>query len=228
MAQQGKAQAASKTQLIVIGALFAVLLGVVYFLFLKGGGEEPASATAPAPAPVKEEATSEPQEKSEVKAPKKKSKGPVETSEVFGGKDPFKPVIDVNPSGGGGGAAATTETTDDGTTQTGTGTTDSTTTPPTSPTVPTAPTTPPDDDDDDVVKTGYRVKLVNVFTENGTRKATVLTTKRATRTTKQHELVEGKRFRGVFKLTSLDSRCARFLQGNELFGLCEGQGTIRK
>jgi hypothetical protein len=227
MAKEGKAQAASKTQLIVIGALFAVLLGVVYFLFLKGGGEEPTNAAAPAPAPVEEEAPTEDKEKDEAKAPKKKSKGPVETSEVFGGKDPFEPVIDVNPSGaGGGGAGATDEVTGDGTTEVGTGTTDDGTTTPTSPTTP---TTPPDDNEEPVVKTGYTVKLVNVFNDNGTLKATVVTKKRdASNSAKVHEVAEGKRFRGVFKLTSLNNRCGTFLKGNTWFALCEGQHEILK
>jgi hypothetical protein len=237
MAKGSTGQAASQKQLILVGVMFAVLLGVVYFMFLKGGGEEPASSATPAPGGETQPAEEEPSDdskKDETQTPKKKSKGPVETTEVFGGKDPFEPVIDLTPADSGGGGA-----TDDGTTDgTVTSTDDGSTTTPTTPTAPTVPTTPvlpvtpppdDDDDDDDVVKTGYVVRLVDVFSDNGTRTAHVQTVKRASWDKQQHpKLTAGDRFRKHFKITSIDNRCATFMFDQEWFSLCEGQRVIRK
>jgi cytoskeletal protein RodZ len=234
MAKGSTGQAASQKQLILVGVMFAVLLGVVYFMFLKGDGEEPATSATPAPAGETEPAEDEPtdkNEKDEAQPPKKKaSKGPVETTEVFGGKDPFEPVIDLTPVAAA--AAGRGDATTDGTTTT---TDDGSTTTPTAPTVPTTPVqpvTPPpddDDDDDDVVKTGYVVRLVDVFSDNGTRTAHVQTVKRASWDKQQHpKLTAGDRFRKHFKITSIDNRCATFMFDQEWFSLCEGQRVIRK
>jgi hypothetical protein len=230
MAKESAGQSVSRNQLVIIGALFVVLLGVVYFLFLKGDGEETAPAAAPAPAPVTAPEENE-NEGAKKKAPKKKnSKGPLETSEVFGGKDPFEPVVDLtaDTSGGETTDTSTTDAATDGTSTTDTSTATTTPTAPTTPTTPTTPVTPPDDDDEDVVKTGYSVRLLGIFNDNGTRKALVETVKRETREKKTHKLVAGERFRQYFKLTSLYPHCASFLDGNEWFGLCEGQRIIRK
>ncbi|MGH2751201.1 MAG: hypothetical protein ACRDK3_10075, partial [Actinomycetota bacterium] len=64
--------------------------------------------------------------------------------------------------------------------------------------------------------------------EDGERTALVETTKRETGKRKLHELVAGDRFRVVFKLTSMDKRCASFLYGDEWFALCERQRIVRK
>jgi hypothetical protein len=212
----------------MVGVALAALLGVVYFMFLRGG-EEPASSATPAPSGETEPAEEEPSDKrkkDETQTPKKKSKGPVETSEVFGGKDPFEPVIDLTPvvaAAGDGDATTdgTTTTTDDGSTTTPTA--------PTAPTTPVPPVTPPPDDDDDVVKTGYVVRLVDIFSDNGTPTAHVQTVKRATWDKQQHpKLTAGDRFRKHFKITSIDNRCATFMFDQEWFSLCEGQRVVRK
>jgi len=229
MAKESTGQAASKNQLIMVGVALAALLGVVYFMFLRGG-EEPATSATPAPAGETEPAEKDPTDKNgedETKAPKKKSKGPVETSEVFGGKDPFEPVIDLTPvvaaADSGDATTDTTTTTDDGST---------TPTAPTTPTTPVPPVTPPpdddDDDDDDVVKTGYVVKLERVSSAGGTETAHVKTVKRATWDKKNHELQAGDRFREHFKITSINDQCATFLFEKEWFSLCEGQRVVRK
>jgi hypothetical protein len=229
MAKESRGQAASQKQLILVGVMFAVLLGVVYFMFLKGGGEEPVDSTAPAPAVETEPAEEEPTDKSdedEAEASKKKSKGPVETSEVFAGKDPFEPVIDLTPVVA---AADKGDATTDGTTP---ATDDGSTTAPTTPTTPVAPVTPPDDDDDDddddVAKTGYLVKLEKISSAGGTRTAHVQTVKRASWDKQRHKLEDGDRFRKHFKVTSIDNRCATFMFDKEWFSLCEGQRVVRK
>lgn len=225
-----KESAASRNQLIVIGALVVVLLGVVYFLFLKGDGEEPTADAAPAPTPVTAPETTEDEDAEKAPAPKKKTtKGPLETSEVFGGKDPFEPVVDLTPDTGGGETTdtASTDTATDGTSTTDTSTTDTSTGTTTTTTTPTTPP-PDDDDDDDVVKTGYSVKLLEIYTDDGTRKALVKTVKRETSEKKLHRLRAGDRFRQYFKLTSMDNQCADFLFADEPFALCEGQRTVLK
>jgi len=228
MAKESTGQAASKKQIIMVGVALAALLGVVYFMFLRGG-EEPASSATPAPAGETEPAEEEPTDKNdkdETKTPKKKSKGPVETSEVFGGKDPFEAVLDLASDGAGGGGGTVEGVTDDGTvTTTDDGTVPTT---PTTPTTPTPPVTPPDDDDDDEVKTGYVVKLERVSSAGGTETAHVKTVKRATWDKKNHELQAGDKFREHFKITSIDDQCATFMFEKEWFSLCEGQRVVRK
>jgi len=227
MAKESTGQAASKKQIIMVAVALATLLGVVYFMFLRGG-EEPASSAAPAPdaeATPAEEEPSDKNKKDEDKAdaPKKKGKGPVETSEVFGGKDPFDPVIDLTPV-----VAAPESETPDATTDTtastddGTGTTPAAPTAPTTPTVPAPPTTPPPDDDDDD-RTGWSVKLVLIYDEDGTKTALVKTVNLATNNKQQHEVEDGERFRKHFKVTSMQNRCATFMYKHEWFALCEGQ-----
>jgi hypothetical protein len=226
MAKESAGQSVSRNQLVIIGALFVVLLGVVYFLFLKGDGEETAPAAAPAPAPVTAPEENENEDAKKTTAPKKKnSKGPLETSEVFGGKDPFEPVVDLTADTSGGEAAdtSTTDAATDGTSTTDTSTGTTTPTAPTTPTTPTTPVPPPDDDDEDVVKTGYSVRLLEIYTDNGTRKALVETVKRESGARKLHKLEAGDRFRRHFKLTSMNNRCASFLFGKDWFSLCEGQ-----
>jgi CCR4-NOT transcriptional regulation complex NOT5 subunit len=227
MAKESTGQAASKKQLIIVAVALATLLGVVYFMFLRGG-EEPASSATPAPSGETNPAEEEPSDENkndETEAPKKNSKGPVETSEVFGGKDPFEPVIDLTPVVAAAGDAdattdATTPTTDDGTTTT-----------PTTPTTPVPPVTPPpdnDDNDDDDERIGWSVKLLKVYTaEGGVKTALVETVKRETDSDKSHTLVDGERFRKHFKLVSLQGRCASFLFNHEWFALCDGQRTVR-
>ena len=223
MAKESKGQAASKKQIIIAGVALVALLGVVYFMFLRGG-EEPTSSAAPAPAAeaTPAEEPKDKDKKDEAKAPKKKSKGPVETSKVFGGKDPFEAVLDLTPENAGGGGGTVEGVTDDGTVTT---TDDGTV--PTAPTVPVPPVIPPPDDDDDEVKTGYRVELVDIATKGGTRTAMVETVNRATGEKVLHKVNSGERFRKHFKLTSMDNRCANFMFGEDWFALCEGQ-HVRK
>ena len=228
MAKESTGQAASKKQIIMVAVALATLLGVVYFMFLRGG-EEPASSAAPAPdaeaTPAEEEPSDQDKkDEDDADAPKKKGKGPVETSEVFGGKDPFDPVIDLTPV-----VAAPESETQDATTDSTASTDDGTgTTPtaPTTPTVPVPPTTPPPDDDDED-RTGWSVKLVLIYDEDGTKTALVKTVNLATNNKQQHEVQDGERFRKYFKVTSIENRCATFLFKHEWFALCEGQRAER-
>ncbi len=221
-------QSASRTQLIIIGALFVVLLGIVYFMFLRGGDEAPATETAPPPAPVTEPEVAENED--EPMVPEKKGKGPIETSEVLGGKDPFEAVLDLTPDAGGGEAAAT-----DATTSTDTGTTtptDGTTTPTdgTTTTPPPVVTPPPTDDGgDDEPKTGWTVRLLTVYKDDGVDKAIVGVVNHQTGDHTTYKLVKGKRFARNFKLVSInDDDTASFLFGDEPFSLAENQKVTKK
>jgi hypothetical protein len=69
----------------LIAAIAVVLLAIVYFLFLRGGGE-PVPSPAPAPAPAAE---------SPSPIETDRDKKPVETFEVFAPKDPFEPAVTV-------------------------------------------------------------------------------------------------------------------------------------
>ena len=93
--------------LALVGGIALVLIAAVYFLFLKGGGEEePVAAPLPqtAPAPTTEPTT----------APEP-GNGPVENFEVFAPRDPFEPLV----STGGAGTGTGTGTVEGGTGQTG-------------------------------------------------------------------------------------------------------------
>jgi hypothetical protein len=226
MANQSAGQSASRKQLIIIGALFVVLLGIVYFMFLRGGGEDASTEAAPPPAPVTAPEVAENEDEPVV--PEKKGKGPIETSEVLGGKDPFEAVLDLTPDTGGGEAAAT-----DTATSTDTGTTTPTdgTTTPTDGTTTTPPPTPPPTDDggDDEPKTGWTVRLLTIYKDDGVEKAIVGLTNHQTRTHTTYKLVEGKRFARNFKLMSINNDdTASFLYGDEPFSLAENQKVTKK
>ena len=88
-------------QVALLSLAFVVLLAVIWFLFLKGGGDGPEAPPAAAPL-----AATQSQERSEdaaeVQVP---TRGPVETFEVFAPKDPFKPLTpEAGAEGDGAGA----------------------------------------------------------------------------------------------------------------------------
>ncbi len=228
MANHSAGQSASRTQLIIIGALFVVLLGIVYFMFLRGGDEAEPTQAAPPPAPVTAPEVTENED--EPVMPEKKGKGLIETSEVLGSKDPFEAVLDLTPDTGGGEAAATetATSTDTGTTTPTDGTTaptDGTTTTP--PPVVTPP--PTDDGGDDEPKTGWTVRLLSIYKDDGVEKVIVGVVNRQTDTHKTYKLVEGKRFARNFKLVSINNDdTASFLFGDEPFSLAENQKVTKK
>lgn len=220
-------QSAPRNKLIIIGALFVLLLGVVYFTFLRGGDEAPATETAPPPAPVTAPEVTENED--EPVMPEKKGKGLIETSEVLGGKDPFEAVLDLTPDAGVGEAAAT-----DATTSTDAGTTtptDGTTTPTggTTTTPPPVVTPPTDDGGDDEPKTGWTVRLLSIYKDDGVEKAIVGLINRQTGDHTTYKLIEGKRFARNFKLVSINNDdTASFLYGDEPFSLAENQKVTKK
>lgn len=198
-------------QIAIVVGLLIVLLGAVYFLFLRGGDEEvvPPPAAAPAvPAPTPEP-TETPQPDD--------GEPPVETFEVFAPRDPFEPLIAAGgvagDTGGGGGdtgagdgtGAGTDGGTTDGTDGTDGGTTD--------------PGTGDGANGSNV--DGHRVKVIDVFRENGRDRAQVQVDGTV------YTVDEGENFAENFRLVSASGRCATMLFGDDEFTLCEGEEILK-
>jgi hypothetical protein len=202
--------------IVLVVVLALVLLGALYFLFLGGGDDEteaPPPTTAPAP-------TASPT----VDIPEIDSGrgGNVRSFELFAARDPFKPLIEE-----GAGAGGTTET---GTTGAGTdagtdgatdgaadGATDGTTGGDAGGTGGTAGGQTGGSREVE----GRRVKLVDVFTEDGEKRAQV----RVDGTV--YTVSPGERFAENFQFVSASGQCATFLFGDDQFTLCEGQEILK-
>lgn len=161
---------------------------------------------------------------------------PAETFESFSNKNPFTPLIDVDPASGGGPSTP--------------GQSSPTTTVPSSgaftfPEGP-SPTFPPDDgdfDEGDVdegtaqpttttapgpppppARQPDRVSLLEVFTDQAGR---VVASVRVNDVT--HQVGEGDEFATSYRVLDLNvqTRCGEFLFGDDRFGLCEGDETLK-
>jgi len=155
---------------------------------------------------------------------------PAETFESFTDKNPFAPLVDVVPASTGDVGtsvdATTTTTTPDGGSfefpsegptptfppDDGTGTGGQTT-----PTTQAGPPPPPARQPD-------RVSLLEVFSDQSGR---VVASVRVNDTT--HQVGEGDEFATSYRVLDLDigSRCAQLLFGDDRFGLCEGEETLK-
>ncbi len=196
--------------LIVGGVL---LLLVLVWFFLLRSDEAEVDTSAPAPAPVEEEA-----EEPKVTSPGKK--GPVETFEVFAPKDPFDPLISASAASGGttdttgtagdtaGAAGDGTATGGDATGTAGDGTGTTTTT-----------TTGGGDGGSDVG--GHRVRVIDVYQEDGSGRAQVQVDGTV------YTVDEGERFAQNFQLMSTSGQCATMLFGDDEFTLCEGEEILK-
>lgn len=228
-----KLSAMPRKQLIMMGVLAALVLGAVLYFFVLSGGNEVVPASAPAPAPA---TTPEPDVEADVDkdADKMDKKKPLQTNTLLGARDVFEALIDESEGGGGEGTDVAGEVVDDGSSTTTEPPTTSTD-PGTTPVVP--PVTPPDDPADDpddpddpaVVKTGWTVRLLTIYSDDGVKKAIVETKNRKTGKTTTHKLVEGQRFANNFKLVSINNDdTASFLYGDETFSLAENQKVTKK
>jgi hypothetical protein len=186
------------------GAL-ALLLALGAKMFLFSGGDTPKVAAAPVPKP-KPAASAPVVPKPAVVIPAPETV-PSTFSDVVG-RDPFTALY-VAPA-----AASGTST---GTPATGTtaapGTADPTTTASSTGTSPTGPAA--------TTSAGKRVSLVHAFTKDGKQyaqtkvDATVFTP------------AVDDTFATTFKLVSVKSTCASYLNGDESFSLCEGQEVLK-
>ena len=189
-------------QLLIIGGVALVLiLALVYFFFLRGGGEEEVAAPPTAEGlPAPEETTPPEEEEADADGD---DEGDVETFEVFAPRDPFDPLVD--PEGGAAGGAV-----DDGAAGDGDGTA-----------VDDGPdTAPPTTDDGDRIG-DHRVRVVDVYVQNGRNRAQIQVDGTV------YTVDEGEQFADNFELVSASGRCATILFGDDEFTLCEGEEILK-
>lgn len=122
----------------------------------------------------------------------KPGSAPVETFEVFAPKDPFRPLLAEGGGEGGGGGK------DDGDGNNGSG-----------------------GGSASQSIDGHTVKLVDVFEEDGRRRAQVQVDSTV------YTVDEDETFADNFKLLSISGRCASMLFGDDQFTLCEGEEILK-
>jgi hypothetical protein len=207
----------NSTQIALAALGVLLLLVVLWFLFLRGGGEDPALETVPAPPPVENVDPVEPVDPGDGNG-RGDGNGPVETFEVFAPKDPFKPLVTADAGdtptdgidadgdgqidsdeGGGDGTGTGTDGDGDGGTGTGTGTGSG--------------------GGENVG--GHRVSLVDVFRAEGGQRAQVQVDGTV------YTVDEGDRFADNFQLLSINGECATMLYGDDQFTLCEGEEILK-
>jgi len=202
-------------QIALLALVVVVLLGAVWFFFLKGDAEPEVVAETPpvaeaAPPSVDEGVVEDPE--GEARAP---GKGPKETTEVFAPKDPFEPLI--SPAG-----AATTDTS--GSTDAAGDTDDSGD--------PTVDESPIEDDGtggsgggggggNTQGVGGREVVLKDVSTNPGDKSASVNVDGVT------YDVLPGDRFAENFKLVTVYGKCATMLFGDDQFTLCEGERVLK-
>lgn len=196
----------AQVALLLLGLV--VLLGILWFLFLRGGPEEVVATppvTTPTTAPAPEETTD---------PDGGRKKEPLETFEVFAPKDPFRPLIAAVGSGT---AAAPT-----GTTTTTGGTTGTTGDPGT------APSGGSDISGDNRGSGGgsqnvggRRVRVIDTFRAGGEARARVQVDGTV------YTVGEGDRFADNFEVMSISGSCVSMLYGDDQFSLCEGEEILK-
>lgn len=205
--------------LALSGIIALVFVGLIYFLFFRGGGaEEPAPARTGA-APEAGAAVPELDLKGSPKGDGKAGPGPKETTKVFASKDPFEPLVSLGTADTTGDAATTGDaTTDDSAASPGTDVTEE----------PLPGETGGIDDGGAATGAsggggpgGLRVELVDVRSSPGGRSATVEVD--GTR----YEVAPKEIFATNFKVVSLYGKCAGLLFGDEQFTLCEGDEILK-
>lgn len=195
-------QSVTPQQLAIVGGVVLVLLGLVYFFFLRGGGEEeipvpPVAEGVPAP-----EETVPPEAEDE---DDDDDGGQVETFEVFAPRDPFEPLLSA--AGGAGTDDGTGDGTGDGTTDDGD--------------APVPDDGEPSDEPDGETIGRHRVKVIDVYTENGDDRAQIQVDGTV------YTVDEGENFADNFSLVSASGRCATILFGDDEFTLCEGEEILK-
>ena len=181
---------------VVLGLV--VLLGLLWFLFLRGEPAETVAVVPPVSTPAPEpEATEEPVAKP--------GKGPLETFEVFAPKDPFKPLISAAAGTAAVAAAPTTGTASgDGPGAAPSGGSDIS-----------------GGDGGGASVGGRRVRLVDTFRAGGEDRARVQVDGTV------YTVSEGDRFAENFQLVSISGSCASLLYGDDQFSLCEGEEILK-
>ena len=192
-----------RRQLAIVGALFLVLLALVWFFLLRGGGEP---AEAPAPVPAAEDPV-EPQTPAASRDPAKGGGGAVETFEVFASRDPFEPLVSAQ-------AAASTAAGDSGGGDTATFIGGGSGSDPSDGSVGSA-------SDGSGSVGGHRVRVIDVY------QARQGTTAQVEVDGTVYRAQEGETFAGSFRLVEASGRCATLLFGDDQFTLCEGEEILK-
>jgi hypothetical protein len=204
----GAKRSISPPQIALVVGLLLVLLGMVYFFFLRAPAEETAAPPATGAAPAAPAATPEPTE-----AEPDDDEPPVENFELFAPRDPFEPLVSAGGATGGGGGD-TGDTTDDGTTDGGTDGTDDG-------------TDGTDGTDGDGGTSGgedvggHRVRVIDVYREGGRDRAQIQVDGTV------YTVDEGEDFADNFRLVNASGRCATMLFGDDEFTLCEGEEILK-
>lgn len=194
----------AQVALVLLGLI--VLLGVLWFLFLRGGPEE-VVATPPVTTPTTEPA---PEETTDPERGRKK--GPLQTFEVFAPKDPFKPLIAANTGTAGAPAAGGTTGGTAGGNGSGNGS---------------APSGGSDisggsgSGGGSQNVGGRRVRLIDTFRAEGEARARVQVDGTV------YTVGEGDRFADNFEVVSISGSCASLLFGDDQFSLCEGEEILK-
>lgn len=213
---------ASRRQIAMIVGVAVLLLVLFWFLFLRGGGEDaPTDQTLPAPPAPTVTDIPGPEGDGEGGKGDKPGDGPVETTEVFASRDPFKPLLTTGGSG---------ETTDDtgeitDTTDTGDASTDTDDTG----TIedPGGTTDDPDPDGDgngsdgDQNVEGHTVQLIGINGSGDDATAQIQVDDTI------YTVQEGETFADNFELLSTSGECATVLFGDDQFTVCEGEEILK-
>jgi hypothetical protein len=198
----------NRLRIILLAVLAGVIvLGLVYFLFLRGAPVEEPGALPPPEVPVEE--TVEPIEEEE-----DADDEPLETFDVFAAKDPFEPAIDedgeeIDSDDDDDDDDESDDDDDDGDSVDG--------------------DTFEGDPDDGGGGTasgggrrsvgGHRVRVVDVYPRGGRAQIQVDST--------VWEVREGEEFADNFELLSASGECATMLFGDDEFTLCEGEEILK-
>lgn len=212
-----KKQASSRQIAMIVGA--AVLLLIVFwFVFLKGGGEDDATLSTPPEPTLTEVPGNGDGNGGNGKGDKPGDNGPVETTEVFASRDPFKPLLSVGDTAGGTGETPTDPTTG---TPTDTPTDGTTIIDPTAPptTDPGTGGTPPDTGGENVE--GHTVELIGINGSGSDATAQIQVDDTI------YEVKDGETFAENFKLLSTSNECATVLYGDDQFTVCEGEEILK-
>jgi hypothetical protein len=193
----------SRGRVVSLGLGAIVALGLVWFLFLRGGGPQPSKLIATMPPSE----TSTEQQADETVASAKDS--PIETFEIFAPKDPFDPLISTAPVTTGPAVATGLEQPEEATP--GVAASAGTTTI----------TTNTSESSSTSSDAGRRVKVVDVFKEDGGSRAQIQVNGTV------YTIGEGERFAENFELVSASNSCATMLFGDDEFTLCEGEEILK-